>query len=263
MDISMVNANMKLVENNHLSISRAALAPGDSILLPKAFMLDSILPEFKNTKVHYYAAPCMGAKFLECKLIIEKDGGSKEAIVNGYENFMYVISGEVEVLISGKKHTMEAEGYFWLPPMVDFEICNKKDEAANVLWVRKRYEETKFYSVPDPIISSVLDIPPVQNIAEIEQQCLPFEKNFGFDMAMNMLTFAPGVTFPCVEGHIFEHGGYFLNGRGNFWINNTNYEIHEDDFCYMAPFTPHYVVAYGPKPLRYLLYKNVNRDFAL
>ncbi len=76
-------------------------------------MLDSILPEFKNTKVHYYAAPCMGAKFLECKLIIEKDGGSKEAIVNGYENFMYVISGEVEVLISGKKHTMEAEGYFW------------------------------------------------------------------------------------------------------------------------------------------------------
>ena len=199
MDASMVNAGMKLVENNHLSIARASLAPNDAILLPKAFMLDSILPEFKDTKVHYYAAPCMGAKFLECKLLIEKDGGSKEAIVNGYENFMYVISGEVEVLISGKKHTLEAEGYFWLPPMVDFEICNKKDEIANVLWVRKRYEETKFYSVPDPIVSSVLDIPPVQNIAEIEQQCLPFEKNFGFDMAMNMLTFAPGVTFPFVS----------------------------------------------------------------
>ncbi len=262
-DISLVNANMKLVENNHLSISRARITPRDTHMVPKAFMLDSILPEFKDTKVHYYTMPAMGARFLECQLYIEKDGGSRETIVNEYENFLYIIDGAVEMTISGKKHNMETEGYCWLPPSVDFDICNKKDGVARVLWVRKRYEETKFFKIPDMIVSSVLDVPAVQNIAEVEQQCIPFEKEFGFDMAMNMLTFNPGVSFPCVESHVFEHGGYFLNGRGNFWINGQNYECHEDDFCYMAPFTPHYVVAYGPKPMRYLLYKNVNRDFEL
>lgn len=263
MDISLVNANMKLYEENHLSVSRASVAPGDTNLIPKCFVLDSLLPEWKDTKVLFYATPAIGAQFLECQLLIQKDGGSRERVVNGYENFLYVIGGQVEATVSGTKHSLEKEGYMWLPPMVDFELHNKKDEEAKVLWVRKKYEETKFFSVPDAIISSVLDIPPVQNIAEIEQQCLPFEKNPGFDMAMNMLTFNPGVTFPKVESHVFEHGGYFLNGRGNFWINGRNYEVHEDDFCYMAPFTPHYVVAYGPQPLRYLLYKNVNRDFAL
>ena len=171
--------------------------------------------------------------------------------------------GEAEFNISGTKYNFEKEGYCWLPPGVDFEIKNAKPANAEVLWIRKRYIETKFFPVPDKIISSVFDIEPSHSIAEEEQQCVPFEKNPGFDMAMNMLTFLPGVTFPFTETHVFEHGGYFLDGRGNFWINGQNYEVHEDDFCYMAPYTPHYVVAYGPEPLRYLLYKPVNRDFSL
>ena len=263
MDLSMKNPGMKLIEGNHLSITRATVAPFSANLLPKAFVLDSFFPEWENTKVYVYATPEIGAKFIDCKLAIEKDGGSKERILNGYENFLYIIRGQVEVIISGKTYSMEKEGYFWLPPMVDFEIKNKKEETAEILWVRKKYQETKFFSVPDPIISSVLDITPIHSPAEEEQQCVPFEKNRGFDMAMNMLTFYPGVTFPFTETHVFEHGGYFLDGRGNFWINGINYEVHEDDFCYMAPYAPHYVVAYGPEPLRYLLYKPVNRDFSL
>ena len=263
MDISMVNAGMRLDEENHLSVSRAVISPKDTNLIPKSFILESFLPEWKDTKVLFYAIPSIGAQFLECQLIIANGGGTRELINNGYENFLYVIDGSVEATIAGKKHSMEKEGYCWLPPEAEFSFMNKHDEEAKLLWVRKKYEGTKFFSVPDLVVSSVLDIPPVQNIAEIEQQCLPFEKNFGFDMAMNMLTFNPGVTFPKVETHPFEHGGYFLNGRGNFWINGRNYEVHEDDFCYMAPFTPHYVAAYGPGPLRYLLYKNVNRDYIL
>ncbi len=257
------NPGMKLVEGNHLSITRASVNPFSANLLPKAFVLDSFLPEWDGTKAYIFATPAIGAQFLEYKLVIKQNGGSKERIVNGYENFMYVIRGNAEVIISGQTYKMEKEGYFWLPPMVDFEVKNKCEEDLEILWVKKRYEETKFYSVPDMIVSSVLDIEPIHSPAEEEQQCLPFEKNFGFDMAMNMLTFNPGVTFPFTETHVFEHGGYFLDGRGNFWINGVNYEVHEDDFCYMAPFAPHYVVSYGPEPLRYLLYKNVNREFTL
>ena len=91
-----------------------------------------------------YATPEIGAKFIECKLAIEKDGGSKERILNGYENFLYIIRGQVEVIISGKTYSMEKEGYFWLPPMVDFEIKNKKEETAEILWVRKSIRKRNF-----------------------------------------------------------------------------------------------------------------------
>jgi (S)-ureidoglycine aminohydrolase len=263
MDPSLVNAGMKLREENHLSISRALVAPGDASLLPRAFVENSLLPEWEGTISLTYVVPSIGASFLENQLIISSAGGSREPIDNGYENFMYVIAGKADAVFDGAKQALDAEGYFWLPPGTAFEIKNPYGQDARILWVRKKYQPTKFYKVPEPIVSSLNSVPAVQKIAEIEQQCLPFETNLGFDMAMNMLSFKPGVTFPRVETHDFEHGGYFLDGRGNFWINGRNFEIHEEDFCYMAPYTPHYVVAYGPGTLRYLLYKNVNRDYSL
>ena len=97
--------------------------------------------------------------------------------------------------------------------------------------------------------------------AEIEQRLLPFEANQGFDLAMNILSFKPGVTFGRTEYHVFEHGAFFLNGRGTFWINGHNYEVHIDDFVYFYPYVPHWVGAFGPDTLTYILFKDVNRDY--
>ncbi len=259
----IVNENMKPKEDNLLSLTRAYVNPGEAMILPRAFMEINVLPFLKNTEVIIYSLAEIGAAFLEYQLFVHEGGKTKIPIDNGLENFFYVIEGDAEFLIDGKKHRLEAEGYVWLPPGVEFEFENKKAKTARLLWLRKEYVETSFYSVPDPVISSVLDIEKVQQIAEIEQQLVPFERNLGFDIAMNMLTFEPGVTFPRTEAHSFEHGGYFLNGRGIFWINGKYHEVHEDDFGYFAPFVPHFVMANGPTSLRYLLYKNVNRDYPL
>ena len=83
MDLSMKNPGMKLIEGNHLSITRATVAPFSANLLPKAFVLDSFFPEWENTKVYVDATREIGAKWIECDLAIGREGGSKERILYG------------------------------------------------------------------------------------------------------------------------------------------------------------------------------------
>jgi len=257
-----VNANMRLQESNHLSISRTEFVPNLYAIVPKAFLVPSPLPEWKDTKCYFLATPAMGAKFLECRLKVFKDGGTKEAIISPYESYMYVIDGQVEVNISGKNYSLEKEGFFWVPPMTDFTLVNKRCEESNVLWIRKKYIPTKFYPMPEPVVSSILNLPVKKTSAEKIQMCLP-EDDLRYDMACNIMAFDPGVTFPCTEMHVFEHGEYVLNGRADIVLNGTHHEIMEEDFIYINAFTPHYVTTYGPGEMRYLLFKDLSRDYSL
>lgn len=254
---------MKLYEGNHLGIARARIEPGIQYLMPDAFILFDMLPSWENARVKNYTTRRMDADFMECMVYIDPAGKTRGPVDNGCENFMYVRSGTIELSFSGTRHILEEEGYFWLPPETPFEIRNAGEGEARVLWVKKVYEPTELFPVPKPIVSSVKLLPEKVNTAEVKQECLPFEEDLGFDMAMNMLTYYPGVSFPRVEIHVNVHGAYFLNGRGGMWLNGAHHEMHEDDFCYMAPYTPHYAVAYGPAPMRYLLFKNANRDYRL
>ena len=140
------NPDMRLQEDNHLAIARPFLQPGVACFMPRAFMCGSQLPDWKGTTVFFLATPKLGAKFLECTLEISKDGGSIGRIQNKYENYMFVLEGSVELTLYGKRHTMEKHGYFWAPPGSDFELVNKREETARVLWVRKIY-------VPPPYVS--------------------------------------------------------------------------------------------------------------
>ena len=36
-----------------------------------------------------------------------------------------------------------------------------------------------------------------------------------------------------------------------------------EDFVYINAFCPHYVTTYGPGEMRYLLYKDLSRDYSL
>lgn len=262
MEEPLVNANMLLSEANHLSISRTEFVYGSYAILPKAFCVPGPLPEWKDTKCYFLCTPSMGAKFLECRLKIFRDGGTKETYISPYESFFYVISGEICFTIQGKKYEMEKEGFCYIPPLVDFEVLNSKCEEASLLWIRKKYIPTKFYSVPNVKVSSILDLPVKKTTAEKVQMCLP-EDDLRYDMGCNIMAFDPGVTFPCTEMHVFEHGEYVLDGRASIFLNGTHHEMMPEDFVYINAFTPHYVTTYGPEPMRYLLYKDLSRDYSL
>ncbi len=259
------NPNMRMYEGNHIAISRARVAPQLFTLMPSAFLMVDELPSWENTTIKNYTTKDMLADFIEARLHIKPGGRTREPVNNGCENFMYVLSGNITLSFAGEKHELASEGYFWLPPETPFEIVNGGGEEAVALWIKKVYEPVEGHAVPKPVVSSVTAIPEVVNPkapAEVKQACLN-DADLGFDMAVNMLTYHPGVSFPRVEIHAFTHGMYFVSGRGGFWINGEHHEVHQDDFCYTAPFAPHYAVAYAPEPMRYLLYKNANRDYSL
>jgi (S)-ureidoglycine aminohydrolase len=94
----------------------------------------------------------------------------------------------------------------------------------------------------------------------MKQHLVPYE-NPACDMGFNLLTFEPGIHFGFVESHIMEHALYMLVGRGIYWLNGDFHEVQKDDFIYMAPYCPRFFYATGWEPSRYLVYKDVNRDY--
>ena len=264
MDVSNLNlSNRQIEEEHHLANARAFLEPGKACLMPYAVRVGKKIPGWKKTLAAHMITPRLGAEFLECELCIAPGGGAEGAVVNSYENFMFVVAGSIEVKILGRRYALEQEGFFWTPPGADFEVGNKSGDDARVLWVRKKYIELNGYRVPRPVVGNVKNLDGVQSPADYEQHCLPFDNDFGFDMAMNICTYYPGVTMPRTETHICEHCNYVISGRGFIWINGIYHEVFPGDAWYVAPYTPHTATGLAPAALRYLLYKNINREFML
>jgi (S)-ureidoglycine aminohydrolase len=100
-----------------------------------------------------------------------------------------------------------------------------------------------------------------ENPHSLLQTLIPDE--LAFDMAMNIFTFDPGFGLPIVETHVMEHGLFFLQGKGLYYLEDRWMEVEADDFIWMGPYCPQSFYATGPTPTRYLYYKNVNRDVAI
>ena len=112
-----------------------------------------------------------------------------------------------------------------------------------------------------PIITNEKDVEALPEDTYVEKHLIPYDDELGYDMAFNLLIFEPGTHFSFVESHIMEHGLYMLDGRGFYYLNGDMIEVKKDDYIYMAPFCPQYFAATGWETGRYILYKDVNRDY--
>ena len=77
------------------------------------------------------------------------------------------------------------------------------------------------------------------------------------------MTFQPGGSIPFAETHVMEHGLFVLEGKAVYLLNKDWVEVQEGDFMWLRAFCPQACYAGGPKPFRYLLYKDVNRHAPL
>jgi (S)-ureidoglycine aminohydrolase len=84
-----------------------------------------------------------------------------------------------------------------------------------------------------------------------------------YDMAMNIFSFDPGHCLPYVETHVMEHGLYFLQGKGVYFLDGEWMETQNDDFIWMGAYCPQSFYATGNEPAKYIYYKNVNREIPL
>jgi len=251
---------MILGEADIVSRCRAIAKPGSYMLLPQANRVLSTIPGFQRAAAHVLASPQLGARFVQYELVLQAAGGTAKPARDDLEHFWYVLEGSAQLVVNGTRHGLETGGFAWLPPGTSYELANATDGTSRVLWLRRRYEPVEGLAVPAPFITHEKDIPALPEDTYLEQHLIPYE-NPAFDMGVNLLNFQPGVYFGFVESHVMEHGLYMLAGRGIYWLNGDYHEIQANDFIYMAPYCPQFFYAMGWETGRYLVYKDVNRDY--
>jgi (S)-ureidoglycine aminohydrolase len=234
--------------------------PGSYMIFPRSNRVEHHLPHFEGVLAQVLVTPQLGAKFVEHELLIEANGRTTKPRNEGFEQFFFVLEGELQFELEGKSHKMVQGSFCWLPPNRPYHFVNRGEALCRAIWIRRRYEMVDGVPVPEPIFAHESDVPAYPTDTYMEQHLTPYEQ-LGFDMGINLQTFDPGVYFSFVEAHVMEHGLYMVAGRGLYWLNHDLIEVQKDDFIYMAPFCPQFFYATGWEKSAYLLYKDVNRDY--
>lgn len=77
--------------------NRTMVAPHYAVMPPEG-ILESRLPGFARTKIHFQTSPAMGANFAQALLVMEDGGGTTDVIEDGLEHFLYVLNGAAEIV---------------------------------------------------------------------------------------------------------------------------------------------------------------------
>jgi (S)-ureidoglycine aminohydrolase len=222
----------------------------------------SRLPEWPGAAVRVLAGPALGAGFAEYLLDIPGGRGGSHEADGLIEFFFYVLSGEATMTIGGTLHELTPGGYALVPPSSSYSFAARADTSA--LMLRKRYEPARGHSLYAPLVGregqvkgDVYSGDPGARL----QSLVP--DDLSYDLAMNIFTFDTGHSLPVTETHVMEHGLYFLQGKGVYFLDDTWMEVEATDFIWMGPFCPQSYYATGPVPSKYIYYKNVNREIPL
>jgi (S)-ureidoglycine aminohydrolase len=231
-------------------------------LLPLEGFPASRLPSCPDAEARVLASRSLGANFLQ--LLVELPAGRtwKPESPPGVENFYFVISGRGKSRDGASTHAIETGAFGLLPPGSELQLTAQ--DALRILLLQKKYEPARgieiFKSVHG-LESNVEKKPWADNPHSLLQTLVP--DDMAFDLAMNIFTFDPGCGLPIVETHVMEHGLWFLQGKGMYFLGNEWMEVEADDFIWMGPYCPQSFYATGPGPARYIYYKNVNREILL
>ncbi len=223
----------------------------------------SRLPDWPDCEARVLASPALGAQFVQCLIDIPIGKGKSEADTPE-QQFGYVLAGVVELTVAGAKRALMPGGFFFIPQHEKWSLT--ATDTAKLLLLRKRFEPSglKDAKPPKTIVgheSEVAATPFAENPHTRLQLLIPDQ--IEYDLAMNIFTFDPGYGLPYVETHVMEHGLYFLEGKGLYYLDDTWMEVEQNDYIWMGPYCPQSFYATGPKPSKYLYYKNVNREIGI
>ncbi|MDX2079725.1 MAG: (S)-ureidoglycine aminohydrolase [Terrimicrobiaceae bacterium] len=215
----------------------------------------SVLPGFESATPYILIAPPLSRSFSQI-LIRFADGGRAGFRADGIETAFYVQSGTVRVSAGAADSELGAGGFGFCPAGSSLSFVS--DDAV-VTCFRKTFVPQG--EAPVPLFGNAADVPAVPflgNPKALLRTLLP--DHLGFDLGMNVFTYAPGATLPFVETHIMEHGLLMLAGQGVYRLEDRYYPVRAGDVIWMAPWCPQWFVAMGDEPASYLYYKDVNRS---
>jgi (S)-ureidoglycine aminohydrolase len=239
--------------------NRTMVTPHYAVMPPEG-ILESRLPGWDGTLVRFHTSPAMGARFAQALLEIASGSGTTEPLQDGLEHFFYVVSGTIELASGAQRESLDAGGFAYSPAGAALSLA-AHDGPANVIWIKRPYKTIPGHATPAALFGHRDRVK--RRLKHTDgrawQHLLP-DEDLGFDMAVNILSFAPGTHFPFVETHIKEHGLYMLQGQGLYLLGREWHECWTGDFIWMGPYVPQQFYCTGWQEAAYLLYKDINRD---
>lgn len=242
--------------------SRAIIKPGSFALIPPEGLVNNVIPHFEKCVISIIASPRYGASFVEYIVEMEAGGRNTKGFGgNGIETFVYVIEGELEVKVDGKKYNLTDGGYVYAPPSLDMIMENNSDKSTRFVLYKQRYVAAEGVGEPWVVSNNVKNLESIF-YADMEDVTLTdlLPTDIEFDMNFHILTFQPGGSHPFIETHVQEHGAYLLSGEGMYNLNNEWIPVKKGDFIWMGPFVHQATYAVGYEPLSYVYSKDCNRD---
>lgn len=221
---------------------------------PDAFVR-APLPGMAQATAIVHASPALGAAFTQYTAEMEAGGRLSDA---GYQRFLYVLEGEVEVVAAGKAHLLAKGDYAYLPQDCPHRVMAKA--AARVAVIEKEYIPMHGVAVAAPLAGKEADVAGQALMGDpdlVVRALLPDTPIF--DFAVNTMTYQPGAALSRVEMHVMEHGLLMLEGGGIYRLDEAWYPVEAGDFIWMGPYCPQWFGALGKTPAKYLIYKDWNR----
>jgi len=202
-----------------------------------------------------HIGPALGAAFTEYTAEFEAGG---ELGVTHAQRFLYVIDGAVTVEVNGKRNTLAARGYVYLPQGLAHRVV--AEELSRVAVIEKVYQSLPSIEPPETIVANedAVSSHALNDDADLRVKCL-LPDSVQFDFAVNTMVYQPGAALSQVEMHVMEHGLIMLEGGGIYRLGDSWYPVTAGDFIWMGPWCPQWFGAIGKVPAKYLVYKDWNR----
>lgn len=242
--------------------SRAIIKHGSFALIPPEGLVNNVIPHFEKCIISIVASPKLGASFVE--YIVEMETGGKNTRGfggNGIETFVYLIEGNLNVIVDGIKYELTEGGYVYAPPSLSMILENNSSTSAKFVLYKQRYIPVEGIGEPWVVSNNVNNLESIFYSDMIDVTLIDLlPTDISFDMNFHILTFQPGGSHPFIETHVQEHGAYLLSGEGVYNLDNDWIPVKKGDFIWMGPFVHQATYAVGKEPLSYVYSKDCNRD---
>ena len=240
----------------HLGITRSSLKPDHLLQTPNTF-IRTPLPGATGVEFVVHAAPQLGARFTQ--MTAEFAAGGKLGPAPA-QRFIYVLEGELELLVDGQEYRLSPGGFAFLPQGTPHRASTLAPARAAV--IEKPYEALpgEHNEAAKICVGSEAEVAAVPLMGDESLRVRSLMPDGpAYDFAVNTMTYDPGAALSMVEVHIMEHGLLMLEGGGIYKLGDSWYPVEAGDFIWMAPYCPQWFGALGKRPAKYLIYKDWRR----
>lgn len=189
-----------------------------------------------------------GSEHLEQRVIRFAPGRSKEHVLDGRQEVVYVVSGRGSLIIEGRDHELEPDMGAYIAAGEHFEVDNPGPEELVVVAVSLAQDGAS---------------PPSdkRTVRRADRPTLPAgeERRFEFladaEVGNTDLTQFLGVIDPSnvpAHGHVYDEVIYVVEGEGTLHLDGKTTPISTGSCIHLPPKIAHTLENHGPGPMRVL-----------